>query len=90
MWSRVKKKLSHLNVRLVIAVVTPLALMPLLFIEENDVIGDRPTTKLKTGYVMILMAVYWITEAIPLAGNEKITHIFYTAFSIHLTTTGYY
>ncbi|OXA59851.1 Sodium-dependent low-affinity dicarboxylate transporter 1 [Folsomia candida] len=49
----------------------PLLLLPLLFIPDDEVIGvapnTRPSTKFKCAFVLILMAIYWMVEALPLA-----------------------
>jgi len=76
--------------RFIVAVVTPLVLMPMNFIEETETIGYpdklRPTMKWKTAYVMSVMAVYWIVEVIPTAGKFYLYIVNYNLTSLFLLT----
>ncbi|CAL8118537.1 unnamed protein product [Orchesella dallaii] len=66
--------------------ILPVVLMPLLFIPDDDLLhNDRPSTKFKCAYVVILMAVFWMVEAIPLAVTSLIPMVLFPLLGIQDT-----
>lgn len=59
---------------LLIFVLTPLLLLPLPVVV--------PTSEAKTAYMMLLMGVYWVTEALPIGVTALIPVILVPAFKI--------
>ncbi|XP_065337295.1 Na(+)/citrate cotransporter [Cloeon dipterum] len=60
--------------RSIIVVLAPLLLMPLPIIS--------PTKEARCGYVVLMMAIFWMTEALPLAVTSLFPVVFFPLFGV--------
>ncbi|XP_059486392.1 Na(+)/citrate cotransporter-like isoform X2 [Neocloeon triangulifer] len=63
--------------RSVVIVLAPLLLLPLLIVS--------PSKEAKCGYVVLLMAIFWMTEALPLAVTSLFPVVFFPLFGVMST-----
>ncbi|ODM98494.1 Solute carrier family 13 member 3, partial [Orchesella cincta] len=82
----IKLRNIFVNWEFFLIVFLPVVLMPLLFIPDDDLLhNDRPSTKFKCAYVVILMAVYWMVEALPLAVTSLMPMVLFPLLGIQDT-----
>ncbi|CAG7732985.1 unnamed protein product [Allacma fusca] len=62
----------------------PLVLLPLLLVDDTMEINGKieQTTKFRCAYVILLMAIYWMVEAIPLAITSFLPVILFPLFGV--------
>ncbi|XP_021954055.1 solute carrier family 13 member 5 isoform X3 [Folsomia candida] len=71
------------NWRFIVLVGLPLVLIPLLLIDE----ADEPGKKFRCAYVILLMAIYWMVEAIPLAVTAFLPIVLFPLFGVQDTAS---
>ncbi len=55
------------NWKLIFTIVLPIVLLPLLFIHVDlDEVHDKKDVKFRAAYVILITAIFWMVEALPL------------------------